>query len=359
MRVRVALLAGLLAPCVVLAQAGPEAFVAPPASVPQLIHPHERHIANLRQLTFGGENAEAYWSPDGRHLIYQSTREGVPCDQQFVVEVETGRTWRASTGKGRTTCGYITHGGKRVVYASTHLGAEACPPKPDMSRGYVWPMYKEYELFSAALDGSDVKRLTDSPGYDAEATLSPDGKTLVFTSVRDGDLDIYTMPVDGGPATRLTSEPGYDGGPFFSPDGKHIVWRRDAARSEASLERYKAMLADGFYAPGALEVWVMDADGKNKRQVTSLGVASFAPYFHPDGKRILFSTNHPEPRGRNFDVWMVNLDGTGLTRVLGDPAFDGFPMFSPDGKRLVFASNRGGKSPGETNVFVADWVETP
>lgn len=359
MHLRVAVLVSLLAPSLLSAQSTPEAFVVAPVAVPHLIHPHERHIANLRQLTFGGENAEAYWSEDGTRLIFQSSREGVPCDQQFVVEVKTGKTWRVSTGKGRTTCGYITHGGKRVVYGSTHLGGDACPPKPESTRGYVWPMYKEYELFSAAVDGSDVKQLTDSPGYDAEATLSPDGKTLVFTSVRDGDLDIYTMPVDGGPVTRLTHDPGYDGGAFFSPDGKRIVWRRDAARSEASLERYQAMLADGLYAPGALEIWVMDVDGKNKKQITSLGTASFAPYFHPDGQRILFSTNHPEPRGRNFDVWMVHEDGTGLERVLADPAFDGFPMFSPDGKRLVFASNRGGKAAGETNIFVADWVEKP
>jgi Tol biopolymer transport system component len=218
-------------------------------------------------------------------------------------------------------------------------------------------MYAGYDLFSAAADGGDLRRLTESPGYDAEATLSPDGKTVVFTSVRDGDLEIYTMAVDGTGVRRLTHEPGYDGGPFFSPDGKRIVYRRDAPADDAALARYRALLADGLYSPAMLEVWVMDRDGANKRQVTRLGAASFAPYFHPDGRRILFSSNHPDAKGRNFDLYLVRDDGTGLERVTSDPTFDGFPMFSPDGKRLVFASNRGAKVRGETNLFLADWVE--
>jgi Tol biopolymer transport system component len=311
----------------------------------------------LRQLTFGGENAEAYWSPDGSRLTFQSSREGVPCDQQFVLELASGESRRVSNGQGKTTCGYFLDGGRRVLYASTHLASPECPPRPDYSRGYVWPMYSGYDLFSAAADGSDLRRLTETPGYDAEATLSPDGKTIVFTSVRDGDLEIYTMAVDGTGVRRLTHEPGYDGGPFFSPDGKRIVYRRDAPADDAALARYRALLADGLYSPAMLEVWVMDRDGANKRQVTRLGAASFAPYFHPDGRRILFSSNHPDAKGRNFDLYLVRDDGTGLERVTSDPTFDGFPMFSPDGKRLVFASNRGAKVRGETNLFLADWVE--
>jgi len=324
---------------------------------PSLLHPDESHLRNLRQLTFGGENAEAYWSPDGRSLVFQSSREGVPCDQEFVMDVETGTTRLVSTGKGKTTCGYFLDHGRRVLYASTHLDSPDCPSRPDYSKGYVWPMYAGYDIFRAGLDGSDIRRLTSTPGYDAEATVSPNGKTIVFTSQRDGDLEVYTMDTKGGRVKRLTHEPGYDGGAFFSADGKRIVYRRDAPADEAALGRYRDLLKDGLYSPGILELWVMDSDGRRKRQVTRLGVASFAPFFHPDGKRIIFASNHPDARSRNFDLYLIRDDGSGLERVTSDPAFDGFPMFSPDGKRLVFASNRGGKARGETNLFVADWVE--
>jgi Tol biopolymer transport system component len=322
-----------------------------------LLRPDETHIRNLRQLTFGGENAEAYWSPDGKSLVYQHSGEGVPCDQEFVLDLASGESRRVSNGQGKTTCGYFLDGGQRVIYASTHLASAECPPRPDYSSGYVWPMYAGYDLFSARADGSDVRPLTETPGYDAEATLSPDGRTIVFTSVRDGDLEIYTMDAGGGGATRLTREPGYDGGAFFSPDGKRIVYRRDAPADAAAMVRYKELLAQGLYSPGVLEIWVMDRDGGNKGQVTRLGAASFAPYFHPDGRRIVFASNHPDPKGRNFDLYLVKDDGSGLVRVTSDPTFDGFPMFSPDGQRLVFASNRGGQARGETNLFVADWVE--
>lgn len=335
------------------------AVAAPPETPADLLHPDETHLRNLRQITFGGENAEAYWSPDGTELILQSAREGTPCDQEFVVNVASGETRRVSNGQGRTTCGYFLDGGRKVLYASTHLASVECPPRPDFSKGYVWAMYPGFDIFVSGRDGSGLQRLTDTPGYDAEATVSPDGKTIVFTSVRDKDLEIYTMNVDGTGVRRLTNEPGYDGGAFFSPDGKRIVYRRDAPPDEPSLARYRELLSQGLYSPGTLEIWVMDRDGSNKRQVTRLGAASFAPYFHPDGRRIVFSSNHPEPKGRNFDIYMVRDDGTGLERITSDPTFDGFPMFSPDGKRLVFASNRGGKVRGETNVFVADWVESP
>jgi Tol biopolymer transport system component len=332
----------------------PPAAASEQASLPRS---DERHLSNLRQLTFGGENAEAYWSPDGTRLIFQSSREGVPCDQQFVLTVASGETRRVSNGQGKTTCGYFLDGGRRVLYASTHLASPECPPRPDYSRGYVWPMYAGFDIFTAAIDGGEPRPLTQTPGYDAEATVAPDGKTIVFTSVRDGDLEIYTMASDGNGVRRLTNEPGYDGGPFFSPDGRRIVYRRAAPPDADALARYRELLAQGLYAPGALEIWVMNKDGSNKRQVTRLAAASFAPYFHPDGRRIIFSSNHPDPKGRNFDLYLVGEGGAGLERVTSDPSFDGFPMFSPDGKRLVFASNRGAKQRGETNVFVADWVE--
>jgi len=331
----------------------------PPQAGPAVIHSDEKHFRNLRQITRGGQNAEGYWSPDGAKIIYQrmNEAEGVMCDQAFVFDLASGKSERVSNGKGRVTCAYFLAGGKRVLYASTHLADATCPPPADHSKGYAWPMYPGYDIVSHALDGSGFKQLTDTPGYDAEATLSPDGKTIVFTSVRDGDLEIYTMASDGSGVKRLTHEPGYDGGPFFSPDGTRIVYRRDAHPDEAALARYKELLAQDLYRPGALEIWVMNADGSGKRQVTKLGAASFAPYFHPDGKRIVFSSNHPNPRGRAFDIYMIGDDGSGLEKITSEPTFDGFPMFSPDGKKLVFASNRGGTTPGETNLFVVDWVE--
>jgi len=341
------------------APTGAASHGAPALAGPAVIHPDEKHLRNLRQVTFGGQNAEGYWSPDGQKLIYQrmNEAEGVMCDQAYVFDLASGESRRVSNGKGRVTCGYFLEGGRRVLYASTQLADAACPPPADHSKGYSWPMLKGYDIVSQALDGSGFRRLTDTPGYDAEATLSPDGKTIVFTSVRDGDLEIYTMATDGSQVKRLTHEPGYDGGPFFSPDGKRIVYRRDAHPDAASLARYQELLAQHLYRPGVLEIWLMDADGANKRQVTHLGAASFAPYFHVDGKRIIFASNNPDPRGRNFDLNLIGDDGNGLERVTSEPTFDGFPMFSPDGKKLVFASNRGGKTPGETNLFVVDWVE--
>jgi TolB protein len=324
-----------------------------------VIHPDELHFKNLRQITSGGQNAEGYWGPGGKQIVYQRVNEaeGVMCDQEYVVDLATSESRRVSNGKGRVTCGYLYDRGKRVLYATTALAGPGCPPPPDYSKGYVWPMYEGYDIVTHALDGSDFRRLTDTPGYDAEGTLSPDEKTVVFTSVRDGDLEIYTMSVDGSNVKRLTHEPGYDGGAFFSHDGQRIVYRRDSYADESGLARYKGLLAQHLYRPGTLEIWVMDADGGSKRQVTHLGAASFAPYFHPDDRRILFASNYPDPRGRNFDLWMVRDDGTGLEHVTTEPTFDGFPMFSPDGKQLVFASNRGGTVPGETNLFVVDWVE--
>ena len=341
------------------APVSPGHSAGPQLAGPAVIHPDETRLRNLRQLTFGGQNAEGYWSADGKSIVYQGMNEaeGVMCDQQYVVDVATGKSRMVSSGKGRVTCGYFYDGDRRVLYASTHLADAACPPPVDHSKGYAWPMTAGYDIVSHALDGSGFERLTETPGYDAEGTLSPDGKTIVFTSVRDGDLEIYTMATDGTNVRRLTHEPGYDGGPFFSHDGKRIVYRRDAHPDEASLVRYRELLAQHLYRPGALEIWVMNADGSGKRQVTSLGAASFAPYFHPDDRRIIFSSNHPNPRGRNFDLWMIRDDGTGLERVTTEPTFDGFPMFSPNGKQLVFASNRGGKVAGETNLFLADWVE--
>ncbi|MFQ5679081.1 MAG: TolB family protein [Gemmatimonadota bacterium] len=334
--------------------AAPSAVGDPVAVAPE---PGETRFRSLRMLTFGGENAEAYFSADGRRLIFQSTRpSGAPCDQIYVMNAAGGAPHMVSTGRGRTTCSYFFPSGDRILYSSTHLAGETCPPPPDYSRGYVWPLY-DYDIFTARPDGSDLELLFRSPGYDAEATISSDGSRIVFTSVRDGDLEIYSMNPDASDLRRLTHEPGYDGGAFFSADGTKIVYRAYHPRSEAELADYRALLADGLVRPGILEIFVMDADGSHKRQLTHNGAANFGPFFHPDGRRVIFSSNLHDPEGRNFDLYMINVDGTGLERVTTHPSFDGFPMFTPDGKHLVFASNRHNRKPGDTNLFVAEWAE--
>ncbi|HEX8559923.1 MAG TPA: hypothetical protein VF668_17635 [Pyrinomonadaceae bacterium] len=325
---------------------------APPAEAPA-----EKRLRNVRQLTFGGENAEAYFSGDGQSLIFQSKRDGRQCDQIYTMRADGSGVRMVSTGAGATTCSYIFPSGRKILYASTHLASAACPPAPDRSRGYVWAVHPGFDIFAADADGGNPKRLTSTPGYDAEATMSADGRKIVFTSVRDGDLDIYTMDADGRNVKRLTSELGYDGGPFFSRDGRKIVYRSHHPKTPEQVARYRRLLAENVIEPNTFELWVMDADGRNKRQVTRLGVASFAPYFLPDGERVIFASNHPNPRGRDFNLFVVNLDGTGLEQVTFSDTFDGFPMFSPDGRKLVFASNRNAVARGDTNVFIADWVE--
>ena len=319
--------------------------------------PAEKHLGNIKQLTFGGENAEAYFSSDGKQLIFQSTRDGRGCDQIYTMNVDGSNAKLISNGDGRTTCSYFFPGGKRILYSSTHLGDKQCPPRPDYSKGYVWAVYPSFDIFTAKPDGSDIKQLTTTPGYDAETTITLDGKKLVFTSMRDGDLDIYTMDADGKNVRRLTNELGYDGGPFWSYDGKQIVYRAYHPQTEAQKTDYTDLLKQNLIRPTTLEIWVMNADGSNKRLVTNNGRANFGPYFFPDGKRIIFASNMDDPRGRNFDLYKINVDGAGLERITFNDTFDGFPMFSPDGKKLVFASNRNAKTQGETNVFIADWIE--
>ena len=332
--------------------------VSAAAQQPSLTFEGEKRITNVRQLTFGGENAEAYFSYDSKRLIFQSKRDGRKCDQIYTMNLDGSNVKMVSTGKGRTTCAFFHKNGKRIIYSSTHEASDECPPVPDFSEGYVWPIYPTYDIYSANADGKSLKRLTDSPSYDAEATISPDGKTIVFTSTRDGDLNIYTMDINGRNVKQLTNGLGYEGGAFFSPDGKQIVYRAYHPKTEEEIARYKDRLANNLIEPANFEIWVMNVDGSNKRQVTKLGAASFAPFFTPDGKAIIFSTNYfdKSPRKRNFDLALVNVDGTGLEQVTFNPTFDGFPMFSPDGKKLVFASNRNNAKEGDTNVFIADWV---
>ena len=316
--------------------------------------PGESRLSNIRQLTNGGENAEAYFSADGSRLIFQSTRDGRSCDQQFIMNVDGSNLHRVSTGTGKTTCGYFFAHDQRIFFASTHAADSTCPPKPDPSKGYVWGL-DPFDIYTANADGSDLRRLTDYGVYTAEGTLSPDGKTIVFTSTKDGDLDIYTMNVDGTGVRRLTTAPGYDGGAFFSPDGTKIVYRAYHPTNPAELADYRTLLAENIVRPSKMEIWVMNADGSEQRQITKLGGANFAPFFTPDGQRIIFSSNYKNPRSGNFDLYLVNLDGSGLEQVTTSPEFDGFPQFSPDGKQLVWASNRLAANAHETNIFLADW----
>ena len=340
---------------------------------PAATGPTERHLGNIRQLTFGRQNAEAYFSFSGDKLIFQSTNNwmedsfaatlkpvgtGLGCYQMYVMDLK-GQTVRVvSTGMGATTCGYFFPGDRRVLYSSTHAAGPNCPPKPKRDGAYRWAL-DDYDVYAVRIDGQEMQRLTSTPGYDAEATISPDGKTIVWTSVKDGDLDLYAMNLDGTKTRRLTDEMGYDGGAFFSPDSKRIVYRASHPTDLSEIARYKELLAQQLVEPGQLEIFIMNADGSDKTQVTANGASNFSPFFHPDGRRIIFSSNI-ETRGEggrpSFHLYLVGADGTGLERLTLEGHFNSFPMFSPDGKRLVWVSDRHAKEPGDFNVFLADWI---
>ncbi len=331
-----------------------------------LAYPDEKHFKNMRQLTNGGDNAEAYFGFDNEHITFQRTnkKDGADCDQIFYGTVtknneETFKYNLVSTGKGRTTCAYLMPDHKHLLYASTHLAADTCPATPDRSKikKYVWPIYDSYDIFVADLKGKITKQLTKSKGYDAEATISPKGDRIIFTSMRNGDIDLYTMNLDGTHVKQITNTIGYDGGACFSPDGKKIVWRASRPQTPEEVAEYKELLAQGLVMPTKMEVFVANADGTNVQQVTHLGKANWAPAFAPNGKQIVFASNHEYPRGFPFNMYLINLDGTGMERISHDGSFDAFPMFSPDGKKFIFSSNRNNGGGHDTNVFVCDWVD--
>jgi Tol biopolymer transport system component len=324
-------------------------FVAP--------EPGERHLRNIRQLTFGGNNAESYFSRSGKQLIFQHQEQvNAGCDQEYIMNIDGSGMHRISNGYGRTTCGFFYANDTRVLYSSTFQHDSACPTPPDRSHGYVWPL-GHLEIYTSRPDGSDLRQLTSNGAYNAESTLSNDGRKIIFTSTRDGDIDLYTMNVDGSDVRRITSRIGYDGGAWFSPDGKQIVWRAAYPQTAADTADYLALLGQRLVRPARVEVWVANADGSNPRQITHLGGANFAPVFTPDGRKIIFSSNYESPRSGAFDLFLINPDGSGLEKVTTHPSFDSFPMFSYDGKHLVWASNRHGSEEGETDLFIADWVE--
>lgn len=334
--------------------------------VDSLRYGDELHLKNIRQLTFGGDNAEAYWSFDGKLLTFQSTSEkfNTSCDQIFYMDPfaaisNASMPKMISTGKGRTTCSYFLPGDTTVVYASTHLGNEACPPVPERRTDgkYVWPIYPDFDIFVTDLNGKTLRQLTHEPGYDAEATVSPQGDKIVFTSLRSGDLELYTMNIDGTDVKQVTHALGYDGGAFFSPDGKQLIFRASRPRTDEEIKIYKDLLQEGLVMPTSMELFICNVDGSELRQLTNLGKANWCPFFHPSGKKVIFASNHETERGFPFNLYLIDTDGTGLERITHDGTFDAFPMFSPDGRHLVFSSNRNNQGTRDTNLFFAEWVE--
>jgi Tol biopolymer transport system component len=313
------------------------------------------HLGMPRQLTHGGENAEAYWAPDGKRIIFQSTRAPYECDQEFIMNADGSDQHLVSTGKGRTTCGYFLPDNKHIIYASTHLAGDKCPAPPDRSKGYVWGVFSGYDIFLATDSGKIEKRLTDAPGYDAEGTVNFKSGQIAYTSMASGDLDLWTMRPDGSAKKQLTKTVGYDGGPVFSHDGKKLVWRANHPKTPQDLDKYKSLLAENLTAPMKMELVVADADGSNAKTITNFGCASFAPTFTPDDKRILFASNKQACDSRKFELYIINVDGTGLEQVTTFGGFTAFPEFAPDGKSIVYASDKDAKTPYEFNIFVAPW----
>ncbi len=331
------------------------------------VYSQEKHLKNIHQLTFGGDNAEAYFSFDGKSASFQSNNAvwELKCDQIFALDIKKASLDTAyrppliSTGKGRTTCSFFLKDGQHILYASTHLQADTCPPAPAprADRKYLWAVYESFDIFIADLKGKITKQLTNSPGYDAEATVSPDGKTIVFTSTRSGDLELWTMDLDGKNLYQVTHELGYDGGAFFSPDGTRLIFRASRPKTGEEVREYKELLSQGLVAPVAMEIFTCKIDGSDLKQVTHLGKANWAPFYLPNGKKIIFSSNHHSTRGYDFQLYTINEDGTGLEAITSESIFNAFPMFSPDGKKLIFSSNRNNKGTRDTNLFIADWED--
>jgi len=321
-----------------------------------LLSQTEKHLSNIKQITFGGSNAEAYFSSNGKQLIMQATRDSFRCDQIYTLNVDGSDLAMVSTGKGRTTCGYFYPDGKKILYASTHGAGNECPPSPDRSKGYVWGVFNSYDIYTANTDGTNMEVLTSSAGYDAEATISPDGKYVVFTSSRDGDLELYIMDADGSNVRRLTFDKGYDGGAFFSPDGKKLVYRAHHPTDSLDVREGEELLKQELVKPTKMEIYTINVDGTGKRQITDNGSANFAPFFTPDGKKIIFASNIHDPKGYDFDLFLIDTEGKNLEQITFSKGFDAFPMFSPDGKKLVFVSSRNAKTRHEFNIFIADWI---
>ena len=332
-----------------------------------LVYENESHFRNMKQLTFSGDNAEAYFSFNDEKLVFQSNNKdwNVDCDQIFITDTNnytmmTDMPKKISTGLGRTTCSYFMPGDSTIIYASTHLENASCPHVPDRRTDgkYVWPIYDSYDIFIADLEGNIINQITSELGYDAEATVSPLGDKIVFTSIRSGDLELYTCNIDGSDIKQVTNQLGYDGGAFFSNDGSKLVFRASRPTTEQEVKEYKDLLLQGLVQPTEMEIYVCNVDGSELTQVTNLGNANWAPFFHPSDEKIIFSSNHKSERGVPFNLFMIDITGENLEQITYDDAFDSFPMFSHDGKKIVFSSNRNNNGTRSTNLFIADWVES-
>ncbi|MHC1775050.1 MAG: TolB family protein [Lentimicrobium sp.] len=330
------------------------------------LYPEEKHLANIRQLTKEGDYAEAYFSFDDSMISFQAKSKewGAMCDQIYAFPFSDGdmldhMPQLISNGIGRTTCSFFMPGDKSILYASTRSGGDACPPDPERRADgkYLWPVYQDFDIYVSDLKGNIIDTLVKHAGYDAEATVSPKGDLVVFTSDRSGDLELYTCNTDGTNVKQITFMPGYDGGAFFSPDGEKLVFRSSRPQTEQEIREYKELLSEGLVAPTNMEIYTCNIDGSDLKQITRLGKANWAPFYHPSGNKIIFSSNHAGARGFEFNLYMINIDGTGLERITYDPVFDAFPMFSYDGKKLIFSSNRNNGGTRYTNLFIADWVE--
>lgn len=306
-----------------------------------------RYLANVTQLTDAsmglGKAGEAYFSPDGKNIIFQATPAGQPDYQIYTMNLSTHTPKMVSTGKGACTCAFFHPKARKIMFASSHLDPNLGQPKSvEETKGYKWDFNEHMDIFEADLDGGNLHRLTDAPGYDAEGSYSPSGKQIVFTSMRDGDQEIYVMDADGRNQRRLTYGKGYDGGPFFSPDGKTILYRGDR-RGDDKMN---------------LQLRLVNVDGSNDRAITDNELFNWCPFWHPSGKSLIFTQADHGLRERgerpNYDLWMVTPDGAKLTRITFDPASDVLPVFSPDGKRVMWTSKRGGLA--EAQVFVADFT---
>ena len=323
-----------------------------------LIFPGEKHFANMKQLTFEGEYAEAYFNSDGTKLIYQGHIGADNCDQIYIMDLETGESKMVSTGDGVTTCSYFKYPcDDKIVYASTHAATPDCLKKTTGGHSVAYRIHSEYDVFLANPDGSDLTPLTDSWGYDAECAFSPDGTSIVWTSLASGDLELWKMNSDGSHKIRLTDEIGYDGGPFFSSDNRKICYRAYHPTSSDEMAEYKDLIKKDMVKSYPLQLWVMNADGTGKMQVTDNGKTNFCPFFAPGDDRLIFATNYMSESPMDFNLWIVDLDGSNLERLSYSKTFDGFPMFSPDGKKLAFISGRNQKAPRDFNIFICDWVE--
>ena len=320
-----------------------------------LLAQQPRHFENLKQLTTGSSNGESYWSPDSKRIIFQSTRDGGQCDQEYVMNADGSDQHMVSTGKGATTCGYFLSDNQHILYASTHEGNPSCPMPPDHTKGYVWAVHPTFDIYMATLDGKIVKKLTDTPGYDAEATVNFKTHKILFTSMASGDLEIWTMNEDGSGKKQITHAEGYDGGAVFSRDGTKMVWRAYRPDTPEKKAAYEALLKQNLTTPMKMELWLANADGSNAKQITNYGCASFAPTFTPDGKKLLFASNKAKCDSSLFELYLINLDGSGLEQVTDYGKFTSFPEFSPDGKKLIFSSSYQSKSNYEFNLFTVDW----